>query len=94
MQSQARGLILDPVSKSMLQARLLVKTNAGFVAVWLVESNIIITIVMETDTQSQVRGFPILPTTQTIHSVQTTQLYSDNGEDYVVMPPIVLIWRS
>ena len=42
MQSQARGLILDPVSKSMLQARLLVKTNPGFVAVWLVEDNIII----------------------------------------------------
>ena len=72
VQYQAQGLILDPVSKSMLQARLLVKTNAGFVAVWLVENNIIITIVMETDTQSQARGFPILPTTQTIHSVQTT----------------------
>ena len=72
MQSQARGLILDPVSKSMLQARLLVKTNAGFVAVWLVENNIIITIVMETNMQSQARGFPILPTTQTIHSAQTT----------------------
>ena len=42
MQSQARGLILDPVSKSMLQARLFVKTNPGFVAVWLVEDNIII----------------------------------------------------
>ena len=41
-QTQARGLILDPVSKSMLQARLLVKTNAGFVAVWLVENKIII----------------------------------------------------
>ena len=42
IQYQVRGLILDPVSKSMLQARLLVKTNAGFVAVWLVENNIII----------------------------------------------------
>ena len=42
VQYQAQGLILDPVSKSMLQARLLVKMNAGFVAVCLVENNIII----------------------------------------------------
>ena len=33
VQYQTQGLILDPVSKSMLQARLLVKTNAGFVVV-------------------------------------------------------------
>ena len=46
VQYQAQGLILDPVSKSMLQARLLVKTNAGFVAVCLVENNIIIIILM------------------------------------------------
>ena len=46
VQYQTQGLILDPVSKSMLQARLLVKTNAGFVAVWLVENNIIIIILM------------------------------------------------
>ena len=72
VQYQVRGLSLDPVSKSILQARLLVKTNAGFVAVWLVENNIIITIVMETNMQSKARGFPILPTTQTIHSAQTT----------------------
>ena len=38
--------------------------------------------------QSQARGFPILPTTQTIHSAQTTQLYSYDCEDYVVLPPI------
>ena len=42
VQYQAQGLILDPVSKSMLQARLLVKMNAGFVAVCLVENSIII----------------------------------------------------
>ena len=42
VQYQTQGLILDPVSKSMLQARLLVKMNAGFVAVCLVENNIII----------------------------------------------------
>ena len=46
VQYQTQGLILDPVSKSMLQARLLVKTNAGFVAVCLVENNIIIIILM------------------------------------------------
>ena len=48
VQYQVRGLSLDPVSKSILQARLLVKTNAGFVAVCLVENNIIIIIIILT----------------------------------------------